>query len=126
MPAFHGRTAATEVLMQHLVHGQLRHHFWGDYSATIMLQFGTVALASLAQQSILPDWEPHPQEPRALRYHGTGADLKRTEALLVRLGADGKKLRSLARSIDFGEPFTITFDTTPAPTEVQLTLLEAR
>jgi hypothetical protein len=105
--------------------GQLRHHFWGDYRATIILQFATAALAAEALPQF-PDWDIHSEaHPEALIYHGGGAELKHQEALLVSLGADRKKLGSLAKSIDFGEPFTVTVDLGPkGPEAEQLSLLE--
>lgn len=105
--------------------GQLRHHFWGEYSATIVLQFHSPVLADAAVAK-LPGFNVHPGEPRALVFHGKGDELKLVESLLVSLGADRKKLTSLAKSIDFGEPFTIALDLTPqGPQPTQLTLLEA-
>lgn len=103
--------------------GQLQHHFWGEYAATIALKFATEALAlqSLPQ---LPGFERHSSVPSALIYHGTGDDLKNTEDLLVSLGANRKKLTSLAKSIDYGEPFTIEVNLTPeGPQAEQLSLL---
>lgn len=104
--------------MQIIAKGQLQHHFWGDYRATIVLLF---ALDYLAQRALakLPGFEPHPGDKKALVYHGGGADLKAVEALLVGYGANHKKLTSLAKSIDYGEPFTITVDLTPEATGPQ-------
>ena len=109
--------------MMIIAKGQLQHHFWGEYSATIALQFANADLASQALPQ-LPGFEVHSKVSSALIYHGTGDDLKATEALLIAKGANPKKLRSLAKSIDFGEPFTIEMDLTPeGPVCTQLSFL---
>ena len=105
--------------MIYTARGQLQHHFWGDYSASIGLMFGTASLARQAQASTLTEWKVSTAHPDVLQFHGTGAALKAQENPLVRLGADRKKLTSLAKSIDYGEPFTITLNTAPACTDVQ-------
>ena len=112
--------------MDIIAKGQLQHHFWGEYHASIVLAFATEALAEAALPK-LAGFAKHsnPAHWNVLTYHGTGADLKRVEALLVSLGASKKKLTSLAKSIDYGEPFEITVDLTPAGEPVeQLSLLE--
>lgn len=103
--------------------GQLQHHFWGDYRATICLRFATEALAQQAQARAFPNWVVRGE---LLGFHGGGEALKAEEATLVRHGADRKKLTSLRFSIDRGEPFTVTVDLTSEPTEVQLSLLETK
>jgi len=103
--------------------GQLQHHFWGDYSATICILWHSPALALQALQSF-PQFEIHPNEPRAIRYHGTGADLKLAEASLRDHGADMGKVGSMKRSIDYGEPFEVVIPVaeTAPDTSVQLGL----
>lgn len=103
--------------------GRLKHHFWGDYSATIGLQFGTADYAARALP-FLPGFSVHPNVPEALVFHGGGQALKAAEALLAHFKADMKKVGSVRYSIDYGEPFTIEVDITPDPTEVQLALFE--
>jgi hypothetical protein len=101
--------------MDIIAKGQLKHHFWGDYRATIVLQFATPALAREALTQF-PDWDIHSEaHPEVISYHGGGDELKAQENLLVSLGANRKKLGSLAKSIDFGEPFTVTVKLGPDP-----------
>jgi hypothetical protein len=105
--------------------GQLRHHFWGDYKATIVLKFHSPVLASAAVAQ-LPGFNVHERDTSALVFFGGGEQLKLVEALLVSLGADRKKIRSVRYSIDYGERFEIAVDLTPrVPQPTQLTLLEA-
>jgi hypothetical protein len=101
--------------------GQLQHHFWGEYCASIYLQFHSEDLALQAQALAFPNWK---HKGSVLGFHGTGAALKAEEATLVAHGADRKKISSLKYSIDRGEVFTVNVDLTPAPVEVQLSLLE--
>jgi hypothetical protein len=84
--------------------GQLQHHFWGSYAATIGIAFDSDADATDAQK-LLPDFK---QRGKALVWHGNGPDVDRIEALLVSFGADPDKIGSIAKSIDYGEPFTVT------------------
>jgi hypothetical protein len=86
--------------------GRLQHHFWGQYHATVILQWSSVALAQQALQ-IFPLFKVHPEDSRVLVYHGTGAELKQVEQALRAAGADMRKVTSVAKSIDFGEPFTV-------------------
>lgn len=103
---------------------RLQHHFWGDYKATIIAAFDTPEQAARANDSVeFADWDVHEREPRALVYHGGGAELKANEAMLVKFGADKKKLGSLAKSIDFGE--TTHIDFVPHDGTTQQTLFEA-
>lgn len=95
--------------MEIIAHGQLQHHFWGEYRATIVVKFATARLATAALGKF-PGFEIHPTEPSALRFFGGGSALRAVEALLKGYGANAKKLTSLAKSIDFGEPFTIAVD----------------
>lgn len=105
--------------------GQLQHHFWGDYKASIGLLFHSSELASEALPA-LEGFKVHPVDPRALTYFGGGADLKRVEALLVSHGANRKLLTSVAKSIDYGEPFVIWVKRVDGePTFTQPSLLEA-
>ena len=105
-----------------IARGQLQHHFWGTYAASIVLQFETEYCAGRAQQTVLTMFSPHPSESRALQYHGSGMALRTVEALLKRLGADPAKLGSVARSIDFGEPFTIDVVLSDGSTQTTLPL----
>jgi hypothetical protein len=87
--------------------GQLQHHFRGDYCATISLQFDTVAHARQAQQTVFTMFKTHSTAPHALIGTFGGKALEEVEALLKSHGANMRKVGSLARSTDFGEPFFI-------------------
>ncbi len=100
--------------------GQLRHHFWLDYRATIVLDFGTPQLASLAAP-LFPAWHVHETHPEALVYFGGDPELQHELNHLYRLGADRRKVTSVAHSIDFGDPFTITVN---PPADATQTALE--
>lgn len=99
--------------------GQLRHHFWGDYKATIGLKFHDQVLAAHA----LPQFQGFTQSDAVLVWFGGGDDFARVKALLVSMGADEDKIDSCATSIDYGEPFTVDVDLTPVDTAVQPSLL---
>ena len=101
--------------------GQLRHHFWGDYRATIALRFGTADYAARALAQ-LPGFTQHPEVPEALVFFGGGRELQQAEAALVAHKADSRKIGSLRHSVDYGEPFTVEVDITPAAKEVQQAL----
>lgn len=86
--------------------GQLKHHFWGEYAATIVLVFDSIDSANLAKTGAFSNWDLI--EKDVLKFHGSGDALSIEEEKLITHGADPQKLRSLAKSIDYGEPFTIT------------------
>ena len=91
------------------VHGQLKHHFWGSYFATIVLTLDNPFNDLAAVQEVLgPRWvmETHKTGGYYLIWHG--ADVDAQVAMLAKYGADPKKITSLAKSVDYGEPFTAT------------------
>jgi len=90
--------------------GQLQHHFWGDYCATICIQWYSPAIA-LQSLAAFPQFSIHPRESRAIVFSGGGKDLKAAEASLRDHGADMRKVGSLAKSIDFGEVFSVSIPT---------------
>jgi len=92
--------------------GQLQHHFWGDYHASIVLVFDDAKAAQDAL-NVLDGWKAHKKEPRALEWFGKEEAFKLVKAKLVELGADEKKIDSIAKSIDYGEPFTVTISIVP-------------
>lgn len=89
--------------------GQLRHHFWGTYYATIALDFGKpeVAKQFLESGKLLGDWKQSKDRDSCLvtMVDNDGLDLLVEQ--LVGWGAEKKKITSVAKSIDFGEPFWI-------------------
>lgn len=123
MPPDDDRIGRNEELVSNkiIAHGRLRHHFWGDYHATIIVKFANADLAARALE--LPQfigWKVHQTEPAALVFHGTGKVLKHVQNVLVSLGASRAKMDSVRYSIDFGEPFTIAVSLTPeGPQPVQ-------
>jgi len=103
--------------------GQLRHHFWGTYAASIGIKFHNADLAGRALPQF-PGWKQSTVDPRCLTFHGQDPALADTLQLLGKLGADLRKVSSLARSIDFGEPFTVAVDLTQPDTTVQIGLFQ--
>lgn len=87
--------------------GQLRHRFWGTYSAVIGLVFASEAEAMEARQTLGDDWQPSDKHPAALLWVGDSDALERVSDVLEAHGADRKKISSIAKSIDYGEPFEI-------------------
>lgn len=110
--------------------GLLRHRFWGEYSAHILLEFESREDAEKAKE-ILNDgiefgyffsanggrckssgWIFIPLRDKAkveciLSVEVAEPTLSKVIERLVKYGADKKKINSMAKSIDYGEPFTI-------------------
>lgn len=88
--------------------GRLRHRFWGEYSAVIALEFGSVEQARAALP-VLAESEPWhlSREPRCLVAVVNRTALDRIKLQLWRFGADEKAIDSCRTSIDYGEPFTV-------------------
>ena len=85
--------------------GQLRHRFWGTYSAVIGLEFA-LDQVNLAQEILGTSWASS-QDSTVLLWTGNSEELEAVKVVLGKYGADTKKIDSLARSVDYGEPFTI-------------------
>lgn len=101
--------------------GQLRHRWWGDYSAVLALDFGEVS-APVLQELIaqeFPGWQVLARG--IIGRTVSSAELKAEKAHLARLGADPAKIDSIRFSIDYGEPFLV--DVPPPADAVQLGLL---
>jgi hypothetical protein len=88
-------------------HGQLRHHFHGEYSATIAVQFESAEHADQALSKLGDGWKVGDKASNALIWFGNSEALKKCKEILVGYGADEKKIDSCAKSIDYGEPFDI-------------------
>lgn len=106
------------------VKGQLRHRFFGDYSAKIGLKFESEQQAKAALPLIkarLPEpMEMVREADGRLNYGGifesnndqvlllmvASQDMNAVKALLSSWGADPEAIDSVATSIDFGQPFT--------------------
>jgi hypothetical protein len=101
--------------------GRLRHHFWGDYCATIAIEFSDEAsakdaLSVLSTESLegSKGWKAAENHTNCLIWFGKAPAFNQVKAKLVSLGADADKIDSCATSIDYGEPFEIAVSVTPA------------
>lgn len=94
--------------------GQLRHRFWGTYSAAIGLQFVNASDAQQALPLLGAGWR-NSTNPVVLVWEGDTAALDACEGRLVGFGADAKAIRSLAHSVDYGDPFTVSIPIPDAP-----------
>ena len=93
--------------------GILAHHFWGDYYATIALEFESNAHAKDALRVLGDAWRFHEKVDNVLIFHGQKDALTEVEKTLVKYGADSEKMTSLAKSVDYGEPFTVEIPIVP-------------
>ena len=90
--------------------GQLRHRFFGQYSAVIGLKFDCPGDAIAALPKLGAGWSRHETVDHALIWVGDSDALKACETTLERFGAEKRKIASLAKSVDYGEPFSITVE----------------
>lgn len=116
--------------------GQLRHRFWGEYSALISLIFKSpsdldAVLYAGHFDPALTGWTManfklpgHDLEGRALIWVGNSAALKGCKDYLAERGAERKAIDSVAHSIDYGDPFSIsvTLGVVEDPRQLQLGL----
>jgi hypothetical protein len=86
--------------------GQLRHRFRGEYSAVIALAFDSDYECKEALKRLGESWKPA-NSPKALVWAGNFDQLETCKALLGSFGADVKKIDSMRKSVDYGEPFEI-------------------
>ena len=89
--------------------GQLRHRFHGEYSAVVAIDFGAADSATLALGVLGKPWEVS-RSPNALVCVVSTEELEVLTERLGTFGADTKKVASLAKSIDFGEPFEVSIE----------------
>ena len=111
--------------MAYKADGKLRHRFWGKYSAHIILIFESdrEAKKALPALEFTPTskiymangdihkslgWIQGKTYPDTLQVEVAGDDLKAVEQKLKEYGADVKKMGSMAKSADWGEPFNVT------------------
>ena len=87
--------------------GQLKHHFWGTYAASVWLTFENATDAEIARSKVFTDWKANPAHPDTIGFHGTDPALREQLNLLAAHGADLSLVESCATSIDYGEPFTV-------------------
>jgi len=91
--------------------GQLQHHFWGTYCATIVLQFDDATTAArVVEDDRFCSWHLHTKHRNTIAFHGSDPELAQAIAVLVACGADRRKVESVAHSIDFGDPFTVAIE----------------
>lgn len=117
--------------------GQLKHHFWGNYCADIVLLFESESDALLALP-ILNSKSPHIQWKQGVKtktalmtcvaalpsYDAKPEDVdsvKIAEDILESFGADRKKIGSLKYSVDYGEVFSIALEV-EHPDQLQLAI----
>lgn len=93
--------------------GLLQHHFWGDYYCSLALSFESESAVDAVEASGALNGEPwgvwkrHPKCVKVLNWHGKGDQFEPLKVLLVSLGADPKKIDSVAKSVDYGERFHV-------------------
>ena len=97
-----------DILVSFKADGLLRHHFWGDYSATIGLWFLSGAAAEAALSLLGDGWKVSPKDPKLVIGTFSGEALDTAENTLAKFGADRAKMTSIAASIDHGETFTVS------------------
>jgi hypothetical protein len=102
--------------------GILRHHFWGDYSAGMALQFSSEQDAADALEVLSSDWK-HGQDHRdILVWCGTGRQLEEVKKIFQSRGiltikpcgwshcedqCAGQEIDSIRHSIDAGPGFEL-------------------
>lgn len=107
----------------HKAVGMIRHHFWGQYVAEIILGFESAESAKLAIEKLklentasyrdacgnarISNWFIHSKDPRAILLTVSEKAWEEMEIRLISFGADKKKMNSMAKSIDHGEKFEI-------------------
>lgn len=90
--------------------GRLRHCFFGTYYATIALRFSSHEDALKGFEVLGTNWKISDTTKSALVFHGKNPELEDVLSTLEKFGADRKKVTSLAKSVDFGDPFQITIE----------------
>lgn len=92
--------------MAYYGNGQLRHCWFGDYGAVIVLDFHSAQVRNMVAPEF-PSFELSTEHPTVLRFEGSGAAVDTALSELRTHGADMKKVTSLKYSIDYGEPFIV-------------------
>lgn len=102
--------------------GVLKHHFWGNYSAEIFLKFDSKEVRDAALEKLQLEsfgeyrdvlgnvrksegWRTLESNPDVAAIHLAGEQLDQIVLLLEAMGAEKKKITSIATSIDRGELF---------------------
>ena len=92
--------------------GQLRHRFWGDYSAVIAIGFSSEEDALLALPTLKVGWSISESDAKYLVWIGDSESLDLQKKNLASFGADESKIDSLKYSVDYGEKFNVTIPVT--------------
>lgn len=106
--------------MKAKANGLLRHCFFGTYIAIIALGFETEHEAKSALPKLGAGWKIGEANAKALRWEGGTDALEEVKEVLGKFGADKRKIDSCAKSIDYGEAFSVEIEVVP---ESQLSLL---
>lgn len=93
--------------------GQLRHHFWGKYSAVIYLLFLDKDCARDALNVLNGNWRFSTEQDNILVWSGNLCELESCKDQLEKYGADRKKIDSCELSIDYGEKFEVVIPVVP-------------
>ena len=93
--------------------GILRHRFWGTYSACIGLEFDTPEAAADGLKVLGSTWKNGEINKHILIWTGNSEELEVCKKTLGSFGADVSKIDSVATSIDYGEPFTVSIEVVP-------------
>ena len=93
--------------------GQLAHHFWGTSLCSIVVGFDSPEHAQDAMVVLNQGLDTEVpwkvgRDPSYLVWGGGSKDLAKCKGILARFGADPDKVDSMAKSIDYGEPFEVT------------------
>lgn len=93
--------------------GRLQHHFWGEYRASMVLLFDNALMLDATEASDkFKNWERSKKRPdTVLHWFGSSDELEIAMDELAANGAERKKIDSIAKSIDYGEPFEVEFET---------------
>jgi hypothetical protein len=94
--------------------GILRHCFFGTYTAVIGLTFESETHKQDAKKVLGNSWsDESAKRKNILVWSGTSEELDEVKKVLVKYGADEKKIDSIAKSIDYGEPFEVNIPIVP-------------
>ena len=92
--------------------GRLKHHFWGEYHSTIVLVFDSSdELDAALDSGKFKAWGRSEKRPETvITWFGKDKELESVIDELVSCGAEREGIDSIAKSIDFGEPFEVDFE----------------
>jgi hypothetical protein len=103
------------MLMKVRGEGQLRHHFWSEYHATIAIIFNAPEHASKLVKKF-PGFVLVERQPGAIRFHGKGSAVELAKHAIqqhrvpMNQRRDHEQIDSLVRSADLGPPFAVEVD----------------